>query len=379
MKKIVFFSIFLLILSFSVTLIGNNAYAEISDYSFTISCLEQTSQNSGYVSTSNFNSQTNTYWAEYSTFLKGASVFFTVSETSGETNNSNYFSYQWASSSGTILSTTKELILYRDFSIQEPDRPLLKVGETKFILQITNQTNQETKETVLTVAISDNNSSLAMQTNSSNIPSSINSSSEEINFYATIPTTATTKISWYIKSPNSSSFSKVSSQSNFCFAPNNYINQASGYGSYKVMAIGKTSQKTYYSNVYTINAKPEVLTFGAGIYSIKYKKITNSKTNIEAFEYTINNTNNMISEYLCWYVNGTKICNGFSLKYEPTTTDEFKVVARYNGQEVASRVETPKPTDTYILYIILGASVIVLVTILVLSIKITNRKRDVVW
>lgn len=378
MKKIPFFSLFLLIFSFLVVFFNAPTHAEIEGYEFSVKCEIYSPLNSDYIASENFNQQTNTLTCDYADIETNGNILFSINNYNSQ-HQEGQFSYIWKTTSGDTISSSNELIIYKNLLSNNPNAPIIKHGETRYVLTVKETQTGNTKDIVVRLVITDTTSSVKMQTVSTEIPAHVTDTNANITFQATIPTLQKNNIVWYLKAPNQTTFKPISNGNTYIFAPSETINFKNGYGVYKIMAIGTTANQTYYSKTYLINGEAQVITIGEGIYNIKVNKVTNTKTSIQAFKYSINNPENMITDNICWYVNGIKIANGESFVYEPTTTDEYKVVAKYNGQQLASVIEVPEPTNTYVLFIIIGVGVLILTIILISSIKISNKKRDVVW
>ena len=389
MKKITIFSIFLLILSFSAILFPEQTYAKIDNYTISINCQVQNFSSNEYT----FNA--NKFVADYSIIKEDGFISFTASAINNiEGEQKDVIEYQWLNSERKVISDNQNLKLYKSLSQLDLDRQIIKTNftnkqtsrESIYVLVVVNKTKNQKDEIPVTVSITDTNNELKMQTLSSDIPEKVYSHSEDIDFYAIMPTVATNEISWFVKQPGSTSYELKATGNMFTFSPTKMIDPNVADGEYKIVALCKTTSKTYYSKVHTINAS--TLTFenpGLGAISILNAKVQNSRAKIEAFRYSLSNTENMNYSNIYWYVNGVRVASGASFVYEPITTEKYKVTVKYNdpikglSDILDSHDETPENTDTYILILAVIGAVIVLSGILAASIIVTNKKRDVVW
>lgn len=394
MKKITILSIFLLIFSFSILIFPKESHAEINVSDVNIDCSYST-MGTTYASAGNlFNTQNNTFTADYSLFESLGSIrFVATTNLEGET-----FSYEWSvASTGDVIKTNNQLDLYKYIEINDASgtiKPLITVGTTRYVLKITNTSSGQYLQLPIVINITDSSNTLKILTNNTSISPTTNYTPNSNNFYffATLPTSAQHKVLWYLKTPNSSSFENVSTGINYTFDCSTTINGSNGFGQYKIMAIATLNSKPpYYSNIFTINTAPEELVAPAETFSIKGTKVKNTQAGIEAFKYELSsnsvNINSLNFNNIHWYINGIKTAQGISFIYEPTTTDTYKVSVKYdNGtasltsiDPLATIEQTPKSTNTYLLYIGIASAIAILGIILFVSIKISNKKRDVVW
>ena len=390
MKKIAIFSVFLLILSFSVLIFPNSTYAKIDNYTISITCDVQGALSDSYTFSAN------KFTADYSIFADNGSITFTASAVSNlENPEDDQIEYQWLNSDKKVISESENLILYKSISALNLDGQIIQTDyrttqsnyQSVYVLVVLNKTKNQKDEILVSVSISDENKLLEMQSLSSNIPATVYNQSEDISFYAIVPTLANNEVNWFIKYPNSTSFELMASGNKCVFSPSALINPKIGYGEFKVIAICKTSSKTFYSKTYTINSQPSAFVYdGPGSIAILNTKIENSKAKIEAFVYSLSKTTNMDYSNIYWYINGESVAVGDSFVYEPTSTDKYKVSVKYKDPNTGvlseildSHDEAPQTTDTHILILAILACVAVLSGILAISIVVTNKKRDVVW
>lgn len=399
MKKMGIFVAFLLVLAGFVCLTPKNAFAEIEGYNISISCNVANSLEGTPLPAEGFTASNNTLKMDYSYFINGGMIYFSavVEETEQQTEVSSTL-YSWKQGD-KLITESKDLVLYSEFLSANLNRPLIEIGTTRYTLTVKHIVHAEggditqTQDVGIIVVITDEQNLIDMHhTTSSPIPSTVNIATSPIKFYAKIPTTNQTSYSWLLKTPTNTNYQIVSQENSFTFTPSEIITN-NGFGEYKIMVIGETTlvkDKKFYSPIYVINATPETIIApdNNGTYNIKSKDVKNSYAQIEAFEYSItankqNDLNNIEWDKLFWYVNGIKVAQGKSFIYEPTTTDQYKVEAKYSTTTglsvIASYSEKPEPTGMYILYISIAVGIVVVGIILYISIKISNKKRDVVW
>lgn len=385
MKKILIFSLFLLSLVFCSVPATSSANAEIAGFSASISAKVANSSANQFTETDKFSTLTNTFNADYAYFIDSGAICFSASLTPDGDNNASIMPvYEWKTSSGTIVSTSSDLVLKK--TISSPTDPMIIIGESRYVCTITNLADGSFEEVGVTVKITDSNT-CKMQTFSSNIPESVTKLNSILSFFAKLPIASGTTINWYLKTPNSTEFSLVLSNSEtFDFEPASLINAQNGYGKYQIMAIGnnKNTNQYYYGKIYSIFGTTPNPDFAETKYNISSKIVENTKANIEAFKYTLTNIQNLNPDQIYWYINNTRMSSGTTFTYEPQATDAYKIIAKYKNDdgtiiELDTIKQEPKVTGTYILFIYIGAGVLALTIIFSISIIVTNKKRDVVW
>lgn len=385
MKKLHFFAIFLLIATVFTFCPKQIAYGELNGYTINIFAQFATDSSSNYSDCENFDAITKTLSDDYSSFGTDGSIIFTGQAVATGEENSSTLAYEWKTSSGEVLTNSSSLILYKKAQTQE--QPLIMIGETKYVLTITNSQDSSYSQIVVTTKITDTSSSCKLLTYAPTIPAEVNSSSDNLSFSAKLPIVNGSVINWYLKTPNSSSFNLVKSNvENYVFTTSSIVNNLNGFGTYKLMAIAynKNTKNYYYSETFKINGAETAKTVIQTDYTINIKKVDNTKANIEAFHYTLNNSANLNEENIFWYINSTRMHTGASFTYEPLNTEAYKIIAKYQKAdgtliELSNIKQEPATTGTYILIIYIGIAVVILSAILATSIIITNKKRDVVW
>lgn len=385
MKKRVIFCLFLLTLCIASFKLPSMAFAEIDESTIILSAKTATSYGEDYVDNGAFNSETSTYTSDLEVFGNDGSILLSVAV---GTDGIGAYTYQWKNSNGFVLSNSAELILHK--KIESMSNEPIMVGDSTYTVTIINSDGESAEKSIL-VRISDNKLLSTIQSFAINeIPESITNSSSALSFYAKLPVVSGVTTTWQIKTPNATSYRDIATTEKFTFDPSQMLTPENGYGEYRLFAIAHDSKtsKTYYSKTFTINASAPELGANTSAYTISSTVVDNSKANIEAFKFTLSTTANLNVDNIYWYVSENdvlvKTSTGDFFVYEPTTTDAFKVVAKYktpsnNLIELASYRGSPQVTGTHILIIYIVVAVAVLSIILAISIKITNKKRDVVW
>ena len=393
MKKTTFFCIFLLIFSLSILIFPPAASAEDLSDTGNIYCQVYETSANNYVNTSYFDSSTNTFSADYSLFsnsgLQRIKFYVNKSEIE-EQNPSSIIQYRWESPSGEVLGYTNEIVLYRDLNEAKNLNLLVQAGNSRVSLIVT--INNIPTQYDINLLISDTSNTVSLQTYcSGNLNGTIYKNSPEITFNAIIPTTTTSNISWYIKTPQETKYNFVTNASTYTFKPSEVLNKYNGYGTYNVMAIGTLGQKTFYSQIYTINSKQNSLVLGPGHVTIKSTETQNTMASVQAFTYSLSSSTIVVEDLdfnnIYWYINNVKVATGETYTYEPTTTDKFSVSVKYydgvtplsSTQVIAKIEQSPRNTGTYIYILAIVGIVAILSGILTISIIISNKKRDVVW
>lgn len=385
MKKIVFFCLFLLTIAISIPAMPQKASADIAGYSISFSAKIYNDSTGQYLDASGFNSATSVFTADYSDFLGNSSITFTGKEVPSDQNpSSKTFVYKWQSATGKVVSHSANLTLYKTSNWF--DTQLISFGETRYKLTITDEQGN-TLEKAISVRITDNLNACKLFTYDPIIPAEVNSLSEPLEFSAKLPIVNGTSINWYVKKPNSANYILAeTNKEQFVFDPAVMVNNQNGFGEYQVLAIAqnKNTKKYYYSKTYFINAVEKATSINQEEYKIISKVINNTKAKIEAFKYSIQNSENLNVENIYWYLNDVRVATGETFTYEPTTTDVYKIIAKYKKSdnaivEIGTHRETPNATGTLELILVLLACGVVLSAIFATSIIVTNKKRDVIW
>ncbi len=191
-------------------------------------------------------------------------------------------------------------------------------------------------------------------------------------------------INWFLKTPNSSTYDLIKENDDYDFIPSKVINSKSGFGVYKLYASAQSSSVLYVSKVIYFKAVAGELNSDLNNYAISKKVINNTKAELEAFTFTLENasTDGLDFDKILWYINDVKMGKGESFSYEPTTAETFTVKVQYKGTILTPIKElsvTPHTTGALKLILYIAGGVAVLTIIFVISVKRLNKKRDVVW
>lgn len=385
MKKIVFFCLFLLSFAILMPIFPQHAAADISGYSINFTAKSYNSNTGEYLDAEGFNPATSVFAADYSDIANAGSITFIGKEVAiGEEATSKTFTYKWQSASGQIMSNSSNLTLYK--TATEYDTPLIAVGETRYKLTITDESNN-ILEKAISVRITDTYNSCSLCTFDPIIPAEINSSSTPLVFGAKLPIVNGTSINWYLKTSKSTNYVLMAAnKEQFVLDPSSTINNQNGFGTYQIIAIAynKNTKQYYYSKTYSLNTIERSTSIDQSQFKIVSNVVNNTKAKIEAFSYSIENSENLNVENIIWYLNDIRVGTGETFTYEPTTTDAYKISAKYKKSdnaivEIGTLREVPGATGTLELILWILAGVAVLSAIFAASIIITNKKRDVVW
>lgn len=190
-------------------------------------------------------------------------------------------------------------------------------------------------------------------------------------------------ISWFLKTPNSSSYKLIAEGPTCAIYPYNLITSENGFGEYKLYAGAQSSSILFTSKLITFKASAGELNESLD-YSITSKTIANTKAEVEAFTFTLDNAeaDGIDHSKIIWYINNQKLGSGASFTYEPTSNETFVVEAKYQGASLtplASLETTPQSTGTLKMILVIAGIVLVLSTIFGIYVKILNKRRDVTW
>lgn len=190
-------------------------------------------------------------------------------------------------------------------------------------------------------------------------------------------------INWFLKTPNSSSYIMFAEGPTCPITPSSLISSKNGFGEYKLFAGAQSSSILFTSPMITFKASAEELNPEL-TYSISSKTIDNTKAEVEAFTFTLENasTDGIDVSKIIWYINSQKYASGESFTYEPTNNESFVVEAKYQGASLtplASLETTPKSTGTLKMILVIAGVIAILSTIFGISVKTLNKRRDVTW
>lgn len=381
MKK---FNVFLLImLAFSCFFVfdSNTAFAE-NPYTIKIAttAIHDTEQT---------NLDKYTFYADYAS---NKIITFNASVYNGEQEATDInLTYSWYDVTNKenpiLLSNTRSLTL--DKSYAQSGTHLIYVGEKSYQVKVSGE-GIEDFSVNLSVNISDTTNQIIV-TNISK-PLGVNQYGQylitkntdafELNSFLCKPKVDTT-INWFLKTPNSSSFTLLAEGPTCAIFPYNLVSSENGFGEYKIYAGAQSSSILFTSKMITFKASAGELNEALN-YTISSKTIDNSKAEVEAFTFTLDGASAEGIDFnkIIWYVNNQKYANGESFTYEPTNNETFVVEAKYQGASLtplASLETTPKSTGTLKMILIVAGAVCILSIIFGISVKTLNKRRDVTW
>ena len=382
MKKINIFLLILLIFSCFIVFNNKNTFAE-NNYTIKIST-------NAIHNTEQTNLAEGKFEADYTS---NNIISFVAKAYDGEQEllglDLNYTWYDITNEENPImLSTTDTLTLDKTYTTSGTH--IIYVGEKSYQVKVSGP-NISDFSFNLTVNITDTTNQIIIT--SLNKPLGVNQYGEyiiaknteyfEINALIATKSKVDTTINWFLKTPNSSSFVLIAEGPTCPLSPNNIISSANGYGTYKIYAGAQTSSVFYSSKMITFKATASNLN-QSQTYNISSKTIDNSKAEVEAFVFTLSNASMEGIDFskIIWYINNQKFASGESFTYEPTSNETFIVEAKYQGASLtplALLETTPKSTGTLKLILIIAGVVAILTTIFGISVKVLNKRRDVIW
>lgn len=385
MKKSIIFYLFLLTICTFFIAVPKVANAEMDASAIIITAKISTAYGEDYIDGGEFNAETSTFSADMEVFGKSGCILLSAS-----VKDFGNYTYQWKDASGRVVSNASDLNINKQISTANINKSPIMVGDSTYTITIINSETGESSLKNVLIRITDRNMITSIQSHAiGNFDNPLTISSDPITFFAKLPIINGIETTWYIKTPNSTSYRPICNEEKFIFEPSQILSSENGYGDYKLFAVAlntATSQK-HYSQTYTVKTVAPKISQNVAGYSITSKVVDNSRANIEGFKYTLNTTANLDAKNIYWYVSVNdvmvKTSTGDVFVYEPTTTTSFKVEAKYKTAEglitLASHKESPQVTGTHILIISVLVGVAILSVILTISIKVTNKKRDVVW
>lgn len=380
MKKLNFIFLVLFAISFSIIYCNSHNANADADYKIQIT------------TSANYSSLTDL--AKYS-FVAGYSdnnvITFQAHLFDGENESGiSNLTYKWIEkSTGNILSNSEFLVLTNEYNSNSGY--IITVGKKTYTIEITGEAINKTAD--LVVEITDNAYGQIIETQISR-PLETNSNGDykitknSTEFYINsilCKTPSTETINWYYKTPNSSTFDIYeTNQKNCKITPANLVSSRNGFGLYKFYASAQSNATLYTSKIICFETTAESLNDDTTRYVITQKVIGNTKAELEAFTFTLENAEKDCLDFnkILWYINDVKVGVGESFSYEPTSGETFVVKAQYKGASLTPLAElttTPKATGTLKLVLYVIGGVVVLSVIFAISVKILNKKRDVVW
>ena len=187
---------------------------------------------------------------------------------------------------------------------------------------------------------------------------------------------------WFLKTPNSSSFDLLASGNVCSLSPASLVTSTNGFGEYKLFAGAQSSSILYTSEIITFKASAGTVV--PENYHITSKVVDNSKAEVQAFTYTLENASldGIDFSKVIWYVNGVRQAKGETFTYEPTNNEKYVVEVKYKGASLTSlgTIETtPKSTGTLKMILFIAGGVAVISVIFGLVVKAFNKRRDNIW
>jgi len=184
----------------------------------------------------------------------------------------------------------------------------------------------------------------------------------------------------------------------FSITPDFFTKQNNPTGLYKIYATTKLNNYTFNSNVTTFNFYGDESTFlneQKNYCSIQKKIVKNTKSTMQAFEFTLKQPMQVLDQSkIIWVINDKEVVGtGTSIVYEPTNNKTFTISAKYSItsfnpetyetnnylQDVQSLIIQPQSTSLPILIGVVGVIALALILTSVVLSKVLNKKRDVVW
>lgn len=379
MKKLHFFIIFAVIFSFSFVFFNFNTVKADGEYSIKITtdavCTKDTNLDLNYF---------NIGYSQNNIIKFSAKVF------EGNTElDANDLTYNWyVFNTETVVCSNPVFTLKKDFS--ENLQEIIMLGEKKYTLKVSG-TNFN-KNVDFSIDVIDDSSHEIILTK-------LNRSLETNDQGAYVVTNKTSKftiqallakskvdctINWYLKTPNSSTYDLMVINGDFVVDPSKIITSENGFGTYKIYASAQSSSVLFTSKIIYLEAVAGELSTDLAKYTINKTVIKNSKTELEAFTFSLNNATEDGLDYnrIVWFLNSKKVAIGQNFSYEPTTSEAFVVSVQYQNANLVFLDETqttPRTTGTLKFVLYISGVVALLSIIFAISVRRLNKKRDVVW
>jgi len=264
---------------------------------------------------------------------------------------------------------------------------LILVGDSKYSFSLTDESG--TNSIDISFRVTDTTDSRALLFTTNFPTTDITADSPKVTLSALLPTTKPHSTYFYLKTPNSNEFIKISKEpSDTCeFRPSEIINSSSGFGTYSFMAIStenisNSKVKTHYSKVINYTASVGVIDMEQ--ISINQTVVKNTKARVEAFLFSLSGANNINTNLVYWYVGNTLMGTGADFIYESPSTEPYRITAKYaissdNLQELDSVRVEPQTTGTGLLLLYVGIGVAFVSILFTITLVITNKRRDNAW
>lgn len=303
--------------------------------------------------------------------------------------DSSDLTFTWKDlSTNTVVNETKTFTLKKEYN--EDTNKVITIGERKYRLSVNGPSISKDVDFSIDIVDDVNHEiiiteiSRPLETNSSGAYVISNKSSEFTIKALLAKTKVDCTINWFLKTPNSSTFDMFVQNGDCVINPSSLVNSNNGFGIYKLYASAQSSSVLFTSKVIYFYASAGELDSDISKYKIITTIIGNSKSDLEAFTFTLNNASEDGLDFnkILWYVNNEKLGIGESFSYEPTKGEPINVKVQYQGANLILLDEldtTPRTTGTLKLILYILGTVTVLSIIFTISLKRLNKKRDVVW
>lgn len=379
MKKINIFLLLLSIFSFCLIFVETNKVKAEGTYTIKIT--------TDAIGTDNSNIDEYYFEANYSA---NSSIVFTANLYDGLNKIDNSFTYEWKDvSTNVVVCTSGVFELNKLYSTDTKN--LLSIDEKTYKLTVKGNSIDQSVDFKVNI-IDDVNGQIILTNVSRPLEVNVDGSYKISNKVSTFQLKAVLSkakvdctINWYLKTPNSSTFNLYAQDNSSCtITPSELIGSDNGFGLYKFYACAQTSSVLYTSKMIYFEATAGELNSNLNVYTITQKTINNTKSDLEAYTYTLEHAKDDCLDFnkIIWFVNGKKLGTGESFSYEPTTTATYVVTAQYQGAnlvELSSIETTPRSTGALKLALYILGGVAIISIIFAISVKVINKKRDVVW
>ena len=379
MKKLHIFMIFALIFSFGFAFFNMQNVKADSNYNIKITTDAICDPSTNY----------NTF--DFSIgYSKNDALFFEASLYDNDTKlDLTNLKYVWKlESTNEIVCQEKIYSLNKEYS--ENQNSIMMLGKRNYTVEISNDTisknikfsidiiDDANHEVIITQA----NTTLATNENGAYV---LSNKTPDFTIKAILSKTKVDcTINWFLKTPNSNTFNMFIQNGDCIIKPSELITSKNGFGIYKLYASAQSSSILFTSKTIYFEATAGELADDVSKYKIVKTIINNSKSDLEAFTFTVSNANEdgLDFDKIYWYVNNEKLGKGESFSYEPTSTAPISIKVEYQGANLISLDEievSPRTTGTLKLLLYILGVVVVLSVIFTISVKRINKKRDVVW
>lgn len=289
-------------------------------------------------------------------------------------NNSKYidtsaeYTYMW------YLDNT-ELNVHTNFL--QITKDMIKVGTIRLTLEIIELPLLIAQENI--VISTEIGYEVSLTHTGGDLTQTIGDNIQPINFMASIPTTETYTVTWYLKKADTNIYQKQNSTGPV-FMFNSAIYNA---GIYKIFAEAYTSQTqlTVRSNVLVIElkTKPADVEKKFDIYCKEYK---NSATSVTAYECSVEASEYYKEDEIVWSINGIQYAQGSHFNFEPQYADDYVISVRLrnaSGTSTNSIAVRAKSVESSNIWLYIAIAGVALIGICTLSIIISNKKREKIW